>query len=213
MGSPTNRQFQDTFPLFLCLVFKCVQSVSLCHYQIGHTYFTEEMKVFLLLVTSAFWWSVSHQDDLKDIARGERLSPLCMHSSSSCDHMLVWMFVPKCAFVRKWICVSACMYLSDSVCTDIWPKKHANTPKTSEKGSMSRVKVSNTAYWATSLSSCCSSDVQKSTFLYPELLNTNTAGSSLCQAETNCIIKDFSQSLHKRKKLIDSLWCRKVRTQ
>lgn len=39
----TQTQFQDTFPLFLA--FKCVQSVSLCHYQIGHTYFTEEMKV------------------------------------------------------------------------------------------------------------------------------------------------------------------------
>lgn len=51
-GVTQKQTVQDTFPLFLA--FKCVQSVSLCHYQIGHTYFTEEMKVFLLLITSAF---------------------------------------------------------------------------------------------------------------------------------------------------------------
>lgn len=49
-GSLRSRQLQqDPFPLF-----KCAQTVPLCHYQIGHTYFTQEMKVFLLLVTSAY---------------------------------------------------------------------------------------------------------------------------------------------------------------
>ena len=41
------------FVPFLCLAFKCLQSVSLGHYRIGRTYFTEQMKVFLLLLTSA----------------------------------------------------------------------------------------------------------------------------------------------------------------
>lgn len=92
-GHP-ETQFQDTFPLF-----KCVQSVSLCHYQIRHTYFTrgDESVPFARNICLL----VSHQDDLKDMARGERLSPLCTHSGLSCDHMLVWTFVPKRVFTRR----------------------------------------------------------------------------------------------------------------
>lgn len=47
-GSTASRQLQHPFPLL-----ECVQTVLLCHYHIGHTYFTQEMKVFLSLVTSA----------------------------------------------------------------------------------------------------------------------------------------------------------------
>lgn len=47
-GHPQADNFQDPLPLL-----ECVQTALLCHYQIGHTYFTPEMKVFLWLVTSA----------------------------------------------------------------------------------------------------------------------------------------------------------------
>lgn len=70
---------------------------------------------------------------------------------------LVW-------FIRReshWVvCLSAYIYQNMQV-TDTRPNKHANTPKTSEKGSMSRVKVSNMAYQASSLSLCRSSDVRE----------------------------------------------------
>lgn len=76
------------------------------------------MKVFLLLVTSAFWWSVSHQVDLKDIARGERLSPLSTHSGSSCDLMLVWCFCQSVHLLDgEFVCLSACICQSLSVQT------------------------------------------------------------------------------------------------
>lgn len=94
-----------------------------------------------------------------------------MRTLPSCDHTLA--LVPKHEFMRgekACICVFACMYLSEYVCTDIWPKKRANTPKPSEKGSMSRVKVSNMAYLATSLSSCHSSDVKEDS---SSVLNTH----------------------------------------
>lgn len=122
-----NRQL-----LFLSLSFKCVQSVSLSHYAIGHTYFTEQMKVFSLLATSALWWFVSHQDDLKDMAWGERLSPLCTLWPIMWSHAL--MFLCPSVEEKPHICVDVCMYLSH-VFWDMWSNKHADTLRDQSHGS------------------------------------------------------------------------------
>lgn len=105
-----NRQL-----LFLSLSFKCVQSVSLSHYAIGHTYFTEQMKVFSLLATSALWWFVSHQDDLKDMAWGERHHSA--HSGPSCDHMLSCFCVQAWRRSRTFVWMYACIcHMSFETC-------------------------------------------------------------------------------------------------
>lgn len=96
------RQLWDTHLPATCL--KCVQSVSMCHYQIGHTSFPGEMKVFHILVTSALCWCATHQN-LKDIARGKRLSTLyalwLVMWSHACVCMGVRVCVPVgCAFFR-----------------------------------------------------------------------------------------------------------------
>lgn len=62
---------------------------------------------------------------------------------------------------NAWIGAFVHVYLSEYFYTDIWPNKHANTLKTSEKGSMSGVKVSYTAYLVNPLSLCHTSDVRK----------------------------------------------------
>lgn len=125
-----------------------------------------------------------------DIAWGERLSPLCTHSISSCDHMLSeWRGFMK----RKrhelafWVHVFVRLWLHRHM-----PNKHANTPETSEKGSRFRVNVSNMAYLAISLPLCGSSDVKEDSPL------SWTLGSSLCQRETNQIIKKCSEKMNKK---------------
>lgn len=129
--------------------------------------------------------------------------------------MLVWMFEYKHVFMRRErreFCMSACMYLSEYVCTAIWPNRHANTAKISEEGSVFRVKVLNTAYQAISLSSCHSSDVRKQTSLYPEHIRANSARSSLCQVETNGMMREImAKPALKKEMLTESLWCLKVR--
>lgn len=118
----TQTQIQNTFPLFLCLAFKCVQSVSLCHYQIGHTHFTEEMKVLLLLVTSAFL--MAHVPSRWPQRLGLRraiITTLCTHSgSSSCDRMLVWMFETKRVFTRREKHEFVCLPASISQNMSVW---------------------------------------------------------------------------------------------
>lgn len=126
-----------TFPLFLCLPLR--YSLSVC-------------KVCLCVIirldthiSQGRWkccfcsWHLSIQDYLKDIARGERLSPLCIRTLAR--HVIACL----CVFVKDktWICSFVCIYLSEDVCEDIWPNKHVDTLKTSEKGSMFRVKLSN----------------------------------------------------------------------
>lgn len=186
-----ETKFQDTLPLF-----KCEQSVPLCHYQIGHTYFTEEMKVFFLLQTSAVLCPVEMTSETWPEESDYHHS---VRTLLSCDHMLVWKFVPMSACFWKgkgqncWALVF--MYLSGNVCTDIWPNRHANTPKISEKGSVSGVKVSNTAYRTTSLSSCHPSDVKKKTSFCPEHLHENTVGPSFCQVVTNSTMKALRAKL------------------
>lgn len=94
---------------------------------------------------------VSCQDDLRDMARGERLSPFCTHSGPSCDLMLLWVWPRLCVSWEghsKDLCVwvFARMNLPEDVCTDIWLNRHANTPKILQDRLVSRVKMSNTAY-------------------------------------------------------------------
>lgn len=53
-GQPRADNSRSHFlSLSVCKLSSCVQTVLLCHDRIGHTYFTQEMKVFLWLVTSA----------------------------------------------------------------------------------------------------------------------------------------------------------------
>lgn len=131
MSRIEQRQLWDTHLPATCL--KCVQSVSMCHYQIGHTYFTGEMKVFHILVTSALCWCATHQN-LKDIARGKRLSTLCTHFDSSCDHTLVYAGVFECVclwgvyFVDEGTWGRMSVQLSKCPWKDIWSKKHAKPP-------------------------------------------------------------------------------------
>lgn len=136
---------------------KCVQSVSLCHYQIGHTYFTGEMKVFLSLITSVpSRWPQRHS------LRRAIITTLYAHARHVitclcvCAPACVCMQRTRYEFVRlsAWICQNMSVQTYGRT-------RHANTLKTSEKGSMSGVKVSNMAYLVISLSSCPASDVKE----------------------------------------------------
>lgn len=89
------------------MLLKCVQSVSLCHYQIGHTYFTGEMKVFLLLVTSVpSRWPQRHSP------RRAIITTLYAHA----HHVITCLCVCAPACVCMWrtrhefVCLSACIW-------------------------------------------------------------------------------------------------------
>lgn len=184
-GSPRSRQLQqDPFPLF-----KCVQTVPLCHYQIGHTYFTQEMKVFLLLVTSAFLCLVKMTSETwpEESDYHQSVHTLAHHVITClCGCCPNFVFHEE-GGEQGFLCVLACMYLSENVCTAIWPNRHANTPEILQDRSVSRVKMSNTAYRPISLSSCHFSDEEDS----PLSDHTHTADSSLCQVKTSGILRKF----------------------
>lgn len=181
--------------LSVCKVCPCV--IIRLDTHISH----KEMKVFLLLVTSAFLCLVKmtsktwpEESDYHHSVRTLACHVITCLCGCLCPSVCLW----EGKGMNCW-CVRV-LYLLETVCTDIWPNRHANTPKMSEKGSVSRVKVSNTAYRAISLSSCHSSDVKKKTSLCPEHSYTNTAGSYLCQVETNAIMKEFRAKPSLKKK-------------
>lgn len=162
----TVQRYISSLPVSLLQVCaKCVL-VSLSHWtHVFHrrdesVHFAHNICPLMLRVPSS---------DLKDIARGKRLSPL---RSLYTLQLIMWSHASVDACARACVCVHerggeawvfmfACMYLWEYVCTDIWPNKHANTPKSSEMGSVCRVKVLNTAYRDSSLLSCPSSDVKE----------------------------------------------------
>lgn len=142
-GSPASRQLQDPFPLL-----ECVQTVLLSLSHWTHVFHTGDESVPFARNICLL---VSCQDDLRDMARGERLSPFCTHSGPSCDLMLLWVWPRLCVSWEghsKDLCVwvFARMNLPEDVCTDIWLNRHANTPKILQDRLVSRVKMSNTAY-------------------------------------------------------------------
>lgn len=178
--------------LSVCKVCPCV--IIRLDTRISH----EEMKVFLLLVTSASLCLIKMTSktwpEESDYHHSVR-TLACHVITCLCGRLCPSVCLREGKGMNRW-----CMYLSENVCTDIWPNRHANTPKMSERGSVSRVKVSNTAYRAISLSSCHSSDVKKTTSLRPEHSYTNTAGSYLCRVETNSIMKEFGAKPSSKKK-------------
>lgn len=158
---------------------------------------------------------VSRQDDLKDVAWGEPLSPLsplCAHSGLSCDHMFVWTFVTKHVFMKgEAFVLSTDMYLSKYVYMDIWPNRHASAAEISKMGSVSWVKMSTTAYWVNALSLCLSSDVKN--FTVSSTL-TDTHSTSFL-SNWNKKRQDGAQgkSFIRDEVLTTSLWRTKVRMQ